>query len=343
MQGPSVTRYVVPIGKERRRAAIGSPDRSTTTPFDAADQRRHFCEQRTTTGRDRALSIDPAALDYEAGAPGVGSATRCSSSSASSVTGSSRATSAYELTSRPERARAGAGPAARVRDPRPRRAALTRTRAQPTAAHVGSAERGSPWSSSSRSLQPRRRAPGRPSGRRNGDDRGWPSHVRNGDDSGVRNGDDRTAALRTGFRTDRARTPRVEGSSVRIPDRSCSDPEGRGLLGPDSGPIVRGPRGSRALRSGFRTDRARTPRGEAPESGPIVRGRCGSRPLRSASRRNTCEPRCSSFRSSTPTSARRALVTGRELPRRSRELGPVEPEEEAEAISGSRWTVSSSS
>jgi hypothetical protein len=51
--------------------------------------------------------------------------------------------------------------------------------------------------------------------------------------------------LRSGIRTDRARTPGVEGSSVRNPDRSCEDPEGRGLFGPESGPIVRGPRGSR--------------------------------------------------------------------------------------------------
>jgi hypothetical protein len=137
---------------------------------------------------------------------------------------------------------------------------------------------------------------------RKGDDHtaAGPPHVRNGDDrrSGSSRGAERRLPDRRWPSSREARRRPHRGYSGRNPDRSCADPEGRRLFGPESGPIVRGPRGSRALRSGIRTDRARTPRVEGssvrnpdrscadpegrghfgPESGPIVRGREGRRP-----------------------------------------------------------------
>src|SRR5687767_6116970 len=43
-------------------------------------------------------------------------------------------------------------------------------------------------------------------------------------------------ARRSGIRTEKAPTPRVEGTTVRNPDREGADPEGRGHDGPESNP-----------------------------------------------------------------------------------------------------------
>jgi hypothetical protein len=136
---------------------------------------------------------------------------------------------------------------------------------------------------------------------RNGDDHtaAGPPHVRNGDDrrSGSSRREERRLPDRGWPSSREARRRPHRSYSGRNLDRSCADPEGRGLFGPESGPILRGPRGSRALRSGIRTDPARTPRVEGssvrnpdrscadpegrgllgPESEPIVRGREGRR------------------------------------------------------------------